>query len=121
MASILKVRDSNGKIIDIPVMKGDPYELLKIESTETSKTLDPNVLYDFGISDTLTLNFAEGKANKVNEYLFSFISGETATVLTLPSTVKWVNELTVEPNKRYEISVVDNVALWCAVDYEVTE
>ena len=83
--------------------------------------LEPNKMYDFGVADTLTVVFDEGLTGKVNEYLFSFISGETATVLTLPSTVKWVNELTVEPNKRYEISVVDNVALWCAVDYEVTE
>ena len=102
-------------------LKGGPYELLKIESTETSKTLNPNIYYSFDEVETLIIDFAEGTPNKVNEYLFSFISGATATVLTLPSVIKWVNELTVEANKRYEISVVDKVALWCAVDYEVTE
>lgn len=95
--------------------------MTRIETTTTGTSiLEPNKMYDFGVVDTLTVVFDEGAADKVNEYLFSFVSGETATVLTLPSSVQWVNELTVEANKRYEISVVDNVALWCAVDYEVT-
>lgn len=96
--------------------------MTRVETTTTGTSIvEPNKMYDYGVVDTLTVVFDEGEANKVNEYLFSFVSGETATVLTLPSSVKWVNELTVESNKRYEISVVDNVALWCAVDYEVTE
>ena len=48
--------------------------------------------------------------------MFSFISGETPTILSLPSSVQWVNELTIESNKRYEINIVDNIGLWCAVD-----
>lgn len=78
--------------------------------------LEPNIYYSFGEVATLALEFSEGDSTKVNEYMFSFISGETATVLTLPSSVQWVNELTVEANKRYEISVVDNIGLWCAVE-----
>ena len=95
----------------------------KIELTAESATLEPNTNYSFGESATLTLEFAEGDAAKVNEYTFTFISGETPTVLTLPSSVQWANELTVEANKRYEISIVDNIGLWCAVDYtaEVSE
>ena len=81
----------------------------------------PNKEYVFGEVTELTVSFAEGDIGKRNEYLFSFISGETATVLTLPSSVKWVNELTVEANKRYEISVVDDIAIWCAVDMAVSE
>ncbi len=96
--------------------------MTRIETTTTGTSiLEPNKMYDYGVVDTLTVVFDEGEANKVNEYKFSFISGETATVLTLPSSVKWVNELTVEASKRYEISVVDNVALWCAVDMVVSE
>ncbi len=91
--------------------------------TAESATLDPNTNYSFGESATLTLEFAEGDADKANEYSFTFVSGATPTVLTLPSSVQWVNELTVEANKRYEISIVDNIGLWCAVDYtaEVSE
>lgn len=88
----------------------------KIEAVNTIDTISPNVYYSFGEVAELTLEFSEGVDEKVNEYMFSFISGETATVLTLPSSIQWANELTVEPNKRYEISVVDNIGLWCAVE-----
>lgn len=105
------------------------YEWNPIENIEIAKPkldnandtiLQPNIHYNFGTVETLTLTFAEGEADKVNEYSFSFVSGENATVLTLPSSVQWVNELTVEANKRYEISIVDNIGLWCAVDLAVT-
>ena len=50
------------------------------------------------------------------EYLLDFTTGATVPSLTLPASVEWVDELTVEANKHYQISILDNVALWCAVD-----
>ena len=91
----------------------------RIELTAESATLEPNINYNFGESETLTLEFGDGNTDKVNEYSFTFISGATPTVLTLPDTVKWANELTIEANKRYEISIVDNIGLWCAVEVDV--
>ena len=88
----------------------------RIESAAASATIQPNTDYVFGECETLTINLAHGNKSKRNEYMFSFISGATPTVLTLPSSVKWMNELTVEANKRYEISIVDNIGLWCAVE-----
>ena len=86
---------------------------------ETS--LNPNVFYDFGERISVYIpELIEGDHGKRNEYMFSFISGETPTVLTMPSSVRWMNELVVEPNKKYEISIVDNIGLWCAVDLAVT-
>ena len=67
----------------------------------------------------MTITLAKADATRLNEYMFSFISGATPTVLTLPDTVKWANELTIEANKRYEISIVDNIGLWCAVEVSV--
>lgn len=79
--------------------------------------------YVWGEVGTLTIELNETTdrdlARYRQEYTFTFISGATPTVLTLPSSVKWANELTIEANKRYEISIVDNIGLWCAV--EVTE
>jgi hypothetical protein len=127
VGSILKVKDLNGNIIDIPAIKGDkgdkgdPCELFKIELAIDSATLEPNTYYSFGEVATLTVNFAEGDSAKYEEYMFNFTSGETPTVLTLPSSVQWANELTIEANKRYEVSIVDNIGLWCAVDLAVTE
>lgn len=108
-------------LLDIPTGIDSYIPADKIELTTETATLEPNTHYSFGEVATLTLEFAEGDAAKVNEYMFSFTSGETATVLTLPSSVQWANELTVEANKRYEISVVDNIGLWCAVDLAVSE
>ncbi|MBQ3497908.1 MAG: hypothetical protein IJA87_02140 [Clostridia bacterium] len=89
------------------------------KTSKTTETIDPIGYYDFGEVESLTLDFFiyEDLKPYRNEFAFTFISGETPTVLTLPSSVQWVNELTVEANKRYEISIVDNIGLWCAVDY----
>lgn len=104
----------NGAGLGLVLSGGASYD--RIELTAGSATLEPNTNYSFGESATLTLEFAEGDAAKVNEYTFTFVSGETPTVLTLPSSVQWANELIVEANKRYEISIVDNIGLWCAVE-----
>ncbi len=104
----------NGAGLGLVLGNGTSYD--RIELTAESATLEPNTNYSFGESATLTLEFAEGDTDKINEYSFTFISGETPTVLTLPSSVQWANELTVEANKRYEISIVDNIGLWCAVE-----
>lgn len=87
----------------------------KIQSADNGE-INANIFYDFGLVTELSLTFIEGDPDKVNEYMFSFTSGETATVLTLPSSVQWANELTIEANKLYEISIVDNIGLWCAVE-----
>jgi hypothetical protein len=104
------LNDTNARIDDVA---GGSDE---IELTAETATLQPNKHYKFGEVESLTLDFAEGNIEKVNEYMFSFISSVTPTILTLPSSVQWANELTVEANKRYEISIVDNIGLWCAVE-----
>lgn len=83
--------------------------------------LKPNTYYSLGEVTQIAVDFREGAEDKRNEYMFSFTSGETPTIVHLPSSVQWMNELTVEANKRYEISVVDNIGLWCAVDLAVSE
>ena len=91
----------------------------KVAIDESSAMINSNKMYDFGEKAELTITFANPNPTKLNEYSFSFKSGATPTVLTLPSSVQWVNELTVEANKRYEISIVDNIGLWCAVEVDV--
>jgi hypothetical protein len=88
------------------------------EASKNTLTLQPDRYYNFGEVESLTLDFEVPEELEVyrNEYGFTFISGTTPTVLTLPSSVQWANELTIEANKRYEISIVDNIGLWCAVE-----
>lgn len=77
----------------------------------------PDVLYIFGEVDKLHIVFKSGSPDKVNSYGFSFIAHDM-TMFTLPNEVKWGNdnEIVVEGGKQYEVSIVNNVALWCAVE-----
>lgn len=78
---------------------------------DTTFSLTPNVLHIWDTVEALTLTLVSGLDNKVNEYTFQFTSGATATTLSLPSSVKFPSELTIEANKIYQISIVNNLAL----------
>lgn len=79
--------------------------------SETTKELQPNKYYVFGEVAALTITLAEGKEGVLNEYMFEFTSGETATTLSLPETVKWMGDNAVEAGKTYQVSVVNNIAV----------
>lgn len=114
-ASAFDVRISNNTMLAESALK------IRTENSEGTQTLAPDRYYDFGKAESLTLDFEINDELSVyrNEYSFTFTSSITPTVLTLPDTVKWANELTIEANKRYEISIVDNIGLWCAVEVSV--
>lgn len=44
-----------------------------------------------------------------NEYLFQFTSGATPTTLTLPEDVKWTEDLVIEANKIYQVSILNGL------------
>lgn len=113
--SAIDARISNNTMLAESALK------IRTENSEDTQTLAPDRYYDFGEAESLTLDFEINDELSVyrNEYSFTFISGITPTVLTLPDTVKWANELTIEANKRYEISIVDNIGLWCAIEVSV--
>ena len=70
--------------------------------------------------DNIVVTTLSNKANYfMPEYFLEFTTGATAPSLTLPSSIKFMEALTVEANKHYQISIVNNIALWCAVDVEV--
>lgn len=52
------------------------------------------------------ISLAEG-----NEGIFQFTCGSTPVTLVMPSTVKWINEPTIEANKTYQVSVLNNIAV----------
>lgn len=81
----------------------------QVTGSGTSVTLDPNKFYVFGEVAELDVSFAAGVAGQVNEYHFSFISGATATVLSLPVDVVMPAVFSVEANRQYEISVINNM------------
>lgn len=89
----------------------DAIEQPIIEQTETSVEIAPNVLNVWGEVVELDITLAEGKAGVVNEYMFQFTSGETATTLVLPAEIKWVSAPSVRSNKTYQVSIINNLAV----------
>lgn len=80
--------------------------------SDTSFALTPNVFHKWGNVSSLSLTLATPSDPTIlNEYIFQFTSGSTATSLTLPSTVKWTSELNIQPNKTYQVSIIDNLGV----------
>ena len=89
---------------------------LPVESTTTTLEIQPNKFYKFGEVTELNLTLAEiTDTTQLNEYMFEFVSGATATTLTLPSSVKWLETPTIEANKIYQCSIVDNIGVLLGV------
>ena len=84
----------------------------QVTGSGTTVTLDPNKFYVFGEVAELDVSFAAGAAGQVNEYHFSFESGSTATVLSLPIDVVMPDTFTILTNKRYEIDVIANYGVF---------
>lgn len=81
-------------------------------STDTSFTLMPNYKYLFGEKSSLTITLGEiVDTNIVNHYMFEFISGSTATNLSLPASIKWTTKPSIKPNKTYQISIENNLGV----------
>ena len=78
---------------------------------DITKTISPNVFYQFGEVTSLNLTLDDEIPDIYNEYMFQFTSGATATVLTLPETVKWIGDHTVDINKTYQVSIVNNIGV----------
>lgn len=68
--------------------------------------LPPNQYHTWGEVASLTLTLGAGTSGQADGYWFSFDSGDTATTLSLPETVK--TDIVVEPNMHYECSIVGN-------------
>ena len=78
---------------------------------DTTFELTPNVLHRWGEVASLTLTLGAETPDVVNEYMFQFTSGATATQLSLPETVKWTSTPEIAANTVYQVSIVDNLAV----------
>ena len=82
-----------------------------VPQTETTVEIQPNVLNVWGKVASLTITFAAVDATKYNEFMIQFVSGATPTTLTLPNTVSWLTEASIEANTTYQISIVNNLGI----------
>lgn len=79
-------------------------------TSDTTFALTPNTFHVWDEVASLDLSFAEEQAGVANEYLFQFTSGTTATTLTLPDNIKWTEELVIEANRIYQVSILNGLA-----------
>jgi len=99
--------------------KAEPTPVVNHGTSDTTFSLTPNVFHVWGTVTSLTLTLATpADTTIINEYMVAFTSGSTATTLSLPSSVEWAEScgsLSVEASKTYQISIVNNIALWAAI------
>lgn len=91
--------------------KADKIAEVNHGTSDTSLALTPNVLHVWDTVGSLTLTLGTGESGVMNEYMFQFDSGSTATTLSLPSSVKWITDNTIEANKTYHVSILNNLAV----------
>jgi hypothetical protein len=110
-----KTPNANG-VVDLGTIEGGGgsssggsgvYAEVNHGTSDTTFELTPNTFHVWDEVASLDLSFGDETAGVANEYLFQFMSGSTATTLTLPD-VNWANnsEPTIAENKIYQISVL---------------
>lgn len=83
-----------------------------VNQTSSSASISPGCLNVWGEVSSLSITLATPTDNTImNEYMIQFTSGTTATTLTLPATIKWVQEPSIETNATYQISIVNNLGV----------
>lgn len=86
----------------------------EMQQTDTSVTIQPEILYVFPEMATLDITLAQADdTEKSSEYHFFFDSGTTATVFSLSSadgSAIYTDAYSIDANARYEVSVLENVA-----------
>ena len=96
-----EVQDALSNAGDIPIA----------EQTETTVEIATNVLNVWGEVATLDITLGEPKVGVINEYMFQFTSGATATTLVLPADIKWVSAPNIQANKTYQVSIINNLGV----------
>lgn len=84
------------------------------QSGVTSATLQPNTFTDFGEVASLDVTLgsvASGAPLEKRMFGFQFTSGTTATTLTLPDTVSFPEDPTIEAGYTYQVTILNNRAL----------
>lgn len=92
--------------------KSVAYRLVEHGTSDTTFTLTPNEFHVWDIVETLDLDFGEEVPGYANEYTFQFTSGDTATMLLLPDSVKWANGMApvISEGMIYQVSVLRGLA-----------
>lgn len=97
-------------------ISGKANKISVVQTSTSTIEINSNTFYKFGEVASLNITLASITDNTIyNEYMFEFVSGSTATTLTLPSSIKWLETPTIDANKIYQCSIVDNIGLLVGV------
>ncbi len=85
-----------------------------INQTESVVTIQPNVMNVWGTITNLNITKGTDIDGIVNNYMVRFTAGDDAAVIFSGEEVKWYggDVPTWTAGNTYEISIVDNIALW---------
>lgn len=96
--------------VEIPIGGGsNAYPVVTM--TDSTAELAPNTYYKWGEVASLTITLGAEIAGITNEYCFEFVSGETAATLTVPDTIAWAQEPSLEAGKTYQVSILNGVGV----------
>lgn len=108
MTHMKGVVDDNGNTMDVLLSQVS----IKTKYHEDSvATIEPNVLNIWGEVANLDITLGASIEGIINEYMFQFTSGETATTLVLPADIKWFSTPNVQANKTYQVSIINNLGV----------
>ena len=99
----------------LPIKTGKADKVAIVQQSESSVAINPNVLNVWGEISSLAITFTAGSSGEVNEYMFQFTCpSDATTTLTLPGTVRWANDDSLDPDAgfTYQVSIVDNLAIY---------
>lgn len=80
--------------------------------TLTTVSIRPNVLNIWGSVQSLTITFIAGDVNDENEYKLQFQVDGNNFQLNIPSSVTWVNEPEWTNGYIYQVSILNNLAIY---------
>lgn len=98
------------------IESADQIPVNTVSGSTVTAALDPNEFYVFGEVASLTLTLNAGTAGEVNEYHFRFTSGSTPTTLDMPVDVVMPDSFSVDADKIYEISIIDEYGVFVTWD-----
>lgn len=82
-------------------------------SGAVSQRIEPDKFYSFtGNLSALNISFSDAVEGRENEYKGQFLTRATAPTVEFPQSVVWLGGMPIiEPNKKYQFSVLDNVGI----------
>lgn len=82
-----------------------------------SATITANTFYEFGEVSVLKITLQSAPENAYNEYMFEFTAGGELIVVTISGTsnLKWARTPQFRVGFRYQISILNDIALWTEV------